>query len=185
MNASRGLERLIGIGRIAAGRFRAVLLRLRGMQAGAKTTISAQVRVRRPYCVAVGAHTFFEHGVYVKIVDDSASVVLGERVFLGAGTQLDVSHSLVIGSRALIAPGVFITDHTHNSMAGMTIREQGIRAAKVVIGDDVWIGTRSVILPGVTIGNGAVIGAGSVVTSDVPANAVAAGVPARVIGERK
>ena len=184
-NALRRLERLIDIGRVAAGRFRAALYRMRGMRAGAKTTIGPHVRIRRPYCVTAGAHTYFEHGVFLKIVDENASVTLGERVFLGAGTQLDISESLVIGAHALIAPGVFITDHTHNSSRGALVREQGIRSGRVVIGNDVWIGTRAVILPGVTIGDGAIIGAGAVVTKDVPANAIAAGTPARVIGERK
>ena len=55
-------------------------------------------------------------------------------------------------------------------------------AAPVVIGDRVWVGTRAVILKGVSIGDGAVVAAGAVVTSDVPAGAVVGGVPARVIG---
>lgn len=56
---------------------------------------------------------------------------------------------------------------------------------KVTIGDDVWIGTRVIIMPGVTIGNGVVIGAGSIVTKDVPNYAVVAGVPAKIIKYRK
>jgi len=178
-------ERLVEIGRVAAGRFRAMLLRMRGMRAGTKTTVSAQVRIRRPYRVTAGDHVFFEHGVFLKIIYDTASVVIGDRVFIGAGTQFDISDSLVIGSHTLIAPGAFITDHTHNSARGTIINDQGIRSGPVVIGSDVWIGTRSVILAGVTIGDGAIIGAGAVVTKDVPANAIAAGIPARVIGERK
>ena len=57
--------------------------------------------------------------------------------------------------------------------------------AKVTIGNDVWIGMRSIIMPGVTIGNGAVIGAGAVVTKDVPDYAIVGGVPAKVIKYRK
>jgi maltose O-acetyltransferase len=62
--------------------------------------------------------------------------------------------------------------------------EQGSRSTAVTIGDDVWIGTRALILAGVTIGSGAVIGAGAVVTKDVAANEIVAGVPARTIGKR-
>jgi acetyltransferase-like isoleucine patch superfamily enzyme len=54
----------------------------------------------------------------------------------------------------------------------------------VVIGDDVWLGVRVVVTAGVTIGEGCIVGAGAVVTKDLPPNAIAAGVPARVIGER-
>lgn len=62
---------------------------------------------------------------------------------------------------------------------------QGSRVAKVVIGNDVWIGMRSIIMPGVKIGNGVVIGAGAVVTKDIPDYAVVGGVPAKIIRFRK
>ena len=62
---------------------------------------------------------------------------------------------------------------------------QGGTVVQVTIGDDVWIGTRAIILPGVTIGNGVIIGAGAVVTKDVPDYAIVGGVPARVIRFRK
>lgn len=60
-----------------------------------------------------------------------------------------------------------------------------MRVSEVVIGNDVWIGMRSIIMPGVTIGNGVVIGAGTVVTKDVPDYAIVGGVPARIIKFRK
>lgn len=63
--------------------------------------------------------------------------------------------------------------------------EQGMRTAPVTIGNDVWIGMRSIIMPGVNIGDGSVIGAGAVVTKDVPAYAIVGGVPAKVIKYRK
>ena len=62
---------------------------------------------------------------------------------------------------------------------------QGSRVAKVVIGNDVWIGMRSIIMPGVKIGNGVVIGSGAVVTKDIPDYAVVGGVPAKIIRFRK
>jgi len=64
------------------------------------------------------------------------------------------------------------------------IDAQGCSSAPVCIGDDVWIGARAVILPGVNIGRGAVIGAGAVVTRNVAANSVVAGVPARLLRDR-
>jgi acetyltransferase-like isoleucine patch superfamily enzyme len=64
------------------------------------------------------------------------------------------------------------------------MRAQGYTTAPIVIGDDVWLGSKSVVLKGVSIGRGAVVGAGAVVTRSLPSGAVAVGVPARVIGSR-
>jgi acetyltransferase-like isoleucine patch superfamily enzyme len=126
-----------------------------------------------------------EHDVFLKVVDDSATLLIGRNTFVGRGTEIDVHTSVRIGAHTLIAPNVFITDHAHNTVAGIRLDEQGTSSAPVEIGDDVWIGTGAVILQGVRLGDGAVIGAGAVVTRDVPANAIAVGVPARVIGERR
>lgn len=80
----------------------------------------------------------------------------------------------------MLAPGVHIYTATHPLDAAT--RNSGVEFGKpVTIGDDVWIGGRAVINPGVTIGHNVVIGAGSVVTKDVPDNSVVAGNPARII----
>lgn len=180
----RALDRLHALILLLSGRFRATLLRLRGARVGAKTSLGQDVRTRRPWCIDLGARVEIEHGVFLKIVDDSARLTVGDHAFIGAGSEIDVAEAVVIGAHTLIAPGVFITDHTHNSAAGMRLDEQGSRTAAVTIGADAWIGTRAVILAGVRIGDSAIIGAGAVVTKDVPANAIAAGVPARVTGQR-
>ncbi len=91
---------------------------------------------------------------------------------------------LTTGSRSLVAPGCFITDHNHAIVARVRIVDQGISTSPVAIGEDVWIGADVSILPGVRIGYGAVIGAGSVVARDVPAFCIAIGSPARFIRER-
>jgi acetyltransferase-like isoleucine patch superfamily enzyme len=178
------LERIRRAGIVIAGRLRAVVLRLRGAKIGAKTRIGAGVRVDRPWCLRIGARADIEHGVFLKCVDDGASVVIGDFVFIGAGTEIDAAQSVTIGAHTLLAPGVFITDHTHNAVRGVLLKEQGSRSAPVVIGEDVWLGAKAVVLPGVTIGDGAIVGAGAVVTKDVATHAIVAGVPARVIGER-
>jgi acetyltransferase-like isoleucine patch superfamily enzyme len=173
------------LARIAMERLRASWLRLLGMQIGAKSGFGPRTVVRRPWCIRVGERVWFEHNVYLKLVADSARLEIGDRAWIGTGTEFDVSKSVVVGAHSQIAPNVFITDHTHNSTSRALIEEQGIAEAPVTIGRDVWIGTGSVILHGVTIGDGAVIGARSVVNRDVAPYTIVAGAPARVIGERK
>jgi len=93
---------------------------------------------------------------------------------------------VTIGDNVLIAPRVSIMATMHNYRdKHQLIKGQGVKSADVVIGDDVWIGMGSVILPGVTIGNGAVVGANSVVTKDIPEYAIAVGAPAIVIDYRQ
>jgi acetyltransferase-like isoleucine patch superfamily enzyme len=180
----RALDRMHALALLAAGRARAAALRLRGAKIGAKSIVGQHVRVRRPWCVTLGSRVEIEHNVYLKVVGDEARLTVGDHTFIGAGTEIDVLQAITIGAHTLLAPNVFITDHTHNTAAGVRLDEQGSRSAPVTIGSDAWIGTRSVIMAGVTIGDGAVVGAGAVVTKDVPPNAVVAGVPARVIGNR-
>jgi acetyltransferase-like isoleucine patch superfamily enzyme len=95
-------------------------------------------------------------------------------------------YKVVIGNNVLIAPRVSIMASMHNySKKSELIRSQGTSGGDVVIGDDVWIGTNAVVLPGVHIGLGAVIGANAVVNKDIPQYAIAVGIPAKVIGYRE
>jgi acetyltransferase-like isoleucine patch superfamily enzyme len=85
----------------------------------------------------------------------------------------------------MIGPFCYITDADHGTQTGASVAEQPMETSPVHIGADVWMGAGVKVLKGVTIGDGAVIGAGAVVTHDVPARAIAVGVPARVIGQRE
>ncbi|HEX7705951.1 MAG TPA: acyltransferase [Thermoanaerobaculia bacterium] len=171
--------------RVIAGRLRAMLLRLRGMEIGVATSIGRNLAVTHPGCVRIGRRAEIEHSVYLKVADPAAVLEIGDFVFIGTGAEIDVSRSVRIGAHTLLAPGVFISDHNHNISRATRIDQQGIQHESVTIGGDVWLGARSVILPGITIGDGAVIGAGAVVTKDVAAYTIVAGVPARLIGERQ
>ena len=105
----------------------------------------------------------------------------------GIGINCEVRGPLEIGKDVMMGPEVRIMTSSHNtSQTDIPMCQQGhLPKRKVTICDDVWIGTRVIILPGVTIGKGAIIGAGAVVTKDVPEYAVVAGVPAKVIKYRK
>lgn len=107
----------------------------------------------------------------------NGSLVLGERVFINSGATVVATHSIVVGDNCLIGDLVAIFDTNHHLLEPSRPR----RFAPVRVGDNVWVGRSAIILPGVTIGDHAVIAAGSIVTSDVPARTLVAGVPARQI----
>ncbi len=169
---------------IFMGRVRAQYHRLRGVAIAPKCTLGSRVRIDQPAAVRLGLRATLEADVWLKVVDQGARFEIGQYSFIGRGTEFDVSQSVIIGDHVLIGPGVFVTDHNHNIAQNMRIDEQGCKAAAVIIEDDVWLGAKVVVLPGVTIHRGAVVGAGAVVTKDLPANSISVGVPARVIGER-
>ena len=112
--------------------------------------------------------------------DYGSNITLGRKVFFNFNcVVLDVTH-VTIGNHTLFGPAVQIYTAMHPTNAEE--RRRGLEFAKpVAIGADVWVGGAAVICPGVTIGDRAVIGAGSVVTRDVPADSFAAGNPCRVI----
>ena len=98
------------------------------------------------------------------------------------GIHCTVIGPVSIGSHVNLAQGITVTALNHNfSDTTQRIDQQGITTRPVVIADDVWIGANAVILPGVTIGQHAVVAAGAVVTKDVPPFSVVGGVPATVL----
>lgn len=105
----------------------------------------------------------------------------------GLGVNCSVRGPLKIGANVMMGPDVIIMTSSHNfESVNVPMNQQGsLEKQKVTICDDVWIGVRAIVLPGVTIGQGAIIGAGAVVTKDVPEYAVVGGVPARIIKFRK
>jgi acetyltransferase-like isoleucine patch superfamily enzyme len=107
-------------------------------------------------------------------------LVIGDRSFINYGVDIAATGLVSIGADCLIGTHVSIID---NGFHDVIDRHEVPAPKPVVIGDNVWIGNRAIILPGVTIGEGAVVGAGSVVTRDVAARTVVAGNPARVVRE--
>jgi acetyltransferase-like isoleucine patch superfamily enzyme len=107
---------------------------------------------------------------------------LGERCYLWAG---DSSGRIVMGDFVSLAPEVFITSSDYQFEPGRPFRQQPKRERDVIIGNDVWLGARVVVTAGVNIGDGCIVGAGAVVTKDLPPASIAGGVPARVISQRQ
>jgi acetyltransferase-like isoleucine patch superfamily enzyme len=106
------------------------------------------------------------------------NLALGENVFINMGCRFQDTGGITIGEGSLIGHGTTLTTLNHSIDPD---RRGDMTPAPVVIGRKVWLGAAVTVVPGVTIGDGAVVGAGAVVTHDVPANAIVAGVPARLI----
>ncbi|MBE9179522.1 acyltransferase [Oculatella sp. LEGE 06141] len=106
---------------------------------------------------------------------------IGAHTYINRNTFIDASFSITIGQHCGIGPGCYITDHDHGYVELLPPLSQPLISQPTHIGNQVWIGANVTILKGVTIGNDAVIGAGSVVTKDIPERAIAVGVPAKVI----
>lgn len=201
-----GLGRLtVGLGEVLTGPYkdRRILARVT-----AKPYISprAQIRCSRLY---LGHSCFIDDGVTIFAHSDGGEVRLGDRVHLYRGTIIEVGSggsviigedthiqagcnlkgflgSVRIGRNVQIAPHCGFSPYEHNfEDRSVSIKSQGIRSAgDIVLEDDVWLGLGVKVLEGVRIGQGAVIGAGAVVTKDIPAYAVAVGMPAHVIRMR-
>jgi acetyltransferase-like isoleucine patch superfamily enzyme len=169
---------------IAMDYLRASWLRLRGARVGRKVRIGTRCEWVRPQNVTLGQRTVLESSVVLKLVEATASLTAGENVFIGRGTLFDIAGTIAIGDGTLIAPGCFITDHNHGIKADATIWQQACVQQDVRIGAGAWLGAKVVVLPGVSIGDGAVVAAGAVVTRDVDPMTIVAGVPARPVGTR-
>lgn len=113
------------------------------------------------------------------------ALTLGDRS--GVGIDCEIYGPVTIGKDVMMGPEVVIYTSGHRfDRTDIPMMDQGSTDAEpVAIGNDVWIGRRAMIMPGVTIGDGCVIAAGAVVTKDIPAYSVAGGVPAKVIKNRK
>jgi maltose O-acetyltransferase len=107
-----------------------------------------------------------------------ARISIGDHTFINYGSSISAHKQVKIGSHCLLGHYTLILD---NNEHGVEQREMVPPSAPVTIEDHVWIGSRAIILPGLCVGHHSVIGAGSVVTKDIPANCLAVGNPARVV----
>lgn len=141
------------------------------------------------YFVAVSSLSHNSFGiiqrVVIRTVRHGAKVIIGDHVGI-SGCTISAGSSITIGNWVSIGSGVVISDGDAHPIDPEE-RRAGLGGATkpIVIEDDVFIGARAIVLKGVTIGKGAVIGAGSVVTKDVPAFAIAVGNPAHVVGDSR
>ncbi len=111
-------------------------------------------------------------------------IEIGHGAYLNRCTMLDAHECIQIGRDVMIGPHCYVTDGEHGTAPGASVKSQPITARPVIIEDEAWLGAHVTVLSGVRIGRGAVIGAGSVVTRDVPAGTIAFGSPATARRQR-
>ena len=110
--------------------------------------------------------------------DFGKNIKIGKDVFVNSACCFQDQGGVTLGDGCLVGHNVVFATLDHDKRPG---RRGDMTAAPIVVGKDVWIGAHATILKGVTIGDGAIVAAGAVVTRDVPPNTIAAGVPARVV----
>lgn len=183
------------------------LLRSQLAHLGENARLDRRVRLDEAGKIGVGAHCEIESGVilransvaspaivlgnhvsikeYTVVNANRGSVTIGDRSWIGPHCLLYGNGNVCIGRDVLIAAQTCINTVSHGTtQTDCAMNLQPVRTDPVNIQDDVWIGLHCSILQGVTIGRGSVIGAGAVVTRDIPPWSIAVGVPARIVGSR-
>lgn len=157
---------------------------------GSAKVIYSNIYKKQNTSLSIGEKSIVEAGIFFE--RENSSVVIGSRTFIGASSIM-CAEKVIIGDDILISFGVTIADHDSHSLyfkqrkKDVSMWYNGekdwstVSTAPVMIADKSWIGMHVIILKGVTIGEGAVVGAGSIVTQDVPPYTLVAGNPARVI----
>jgi acetyltransferase-like isoleucine patch superfamily enzyme len=159
-----------------------------GIEIGNGVHIDRYVRLRnvdRSSKICIGDGVRLNRGIDIKLHSGGqGKFEIGENTSIGPYSCLSGQH-IKIGKGCLIAAhaGIFATNHVYADLT-QEIRTQGFTYKGIVIEDDCWLGTGVKVLDGVTIGRGSVIGAGAVVTKDIPPYSIAVGVPAKVVSRR-
>lgn len=139
----------------------------------------APEQIRALFSRLIGKELDEEFGLFPPFYTDfGKNITVGKRVFINSGCCFQDQGGIEIGDDCLIGHQVVIATLNHDPMPD---RRKSMTPAPVRIGRNVWIGSHATILPGVTVGDDAIIAAGAVVTKDVPAGTIAAGVPAKTI----
>jgi len=162
-------------------------LRLQKIQLGKKTMFKGRPIIKNSGTINIGdCVTFdsFPDGEYCRsrVITNykKSKIIIGNNSTL-RGATIWASSEIIIGDNFLAAPHAWITDNDAHGIDPIKRANQFAKTAPIKIGNNVWIGYRAIILKGVTIGDNSIIGAGAIVTKDIPSDVVAAGVPAKAI----
>jgi len=191
---------------------RGLILKLFLKRSSGLLFVGRRVKVRHGYKIIAGKNLILEDNVsinalsengitlgdHVSIARDSIlfctgviayrgkGITIGNRTGISARAYFAGQGGITIGDDVIMGPNVQIFSENHEfSSLNFTIKEQGVTKQAVVIGNNCWLGGGTIILAGVTIGDGCVVAAGSVVTKSFPSNSVIAGIPAKLIKNRE
>ncbi len=173
---------------------------------GSLCYLEAHIKFNLPQRVFLGERVIIGEGCWFDLVSLESKIKVGDEAkiarfctFKAGPGNIDIGEGanfgpfclvsgyggVEIGKYTQIASHVVILSYTHDMDKSMPIKFQETPLKKVTIQEDVWVGAQVVVLPGVTIGTGSIIGAGAVVSKDIPEYSIAAGVPAKVVGKRE
>jgi acetyltransferase-like isoleucine patch superfamily enzyme len=167
----------------AGVRLRARIYRRWFANAPAGLHILAGVFVNGWKNISIGDNVIFDRACSLESAN--GTVAIGARSGFGYGTWIGADDGrITVGVDVMVGPYVVMRAANHHHEAGQPFLEQGHEVGEIVIGDNVWIGAHSSILPGANIGRNSVIAAGAVVRGNIPENCLAGGVPAKIIRQR-
>ncbi|MDB4225822.1 acyltransferase [bacterium] len=159
---------------------------------GKNSLLGLNSTILKPQFISIGNNSSICNGVELSCseafssIGKSPELVIGDNVSIGEYSHITCANKLIIGNGVLTGKRVLITDNAHGNSKKETldkspILREVVSKGPVIIEDNVWIGEKASIMPNVHIGKGAIVAANAVVTKDVPAYAIVAGVPAKII----
>lgn len=173
--AERILQRLASVLRI-------YFLRLKGIRIGKHCYVGSGVTMHGNVCIGDGT-VIGDMSILTTMPD--GELIIGNDCYINSFNVLGAATRVSIGDHCLFAAFVQITDATHGKDdPGVLIKHAPITGSPVTIGKNVWFGSGAIVLQGVTIGDGAVVGAKALVNKSVPPRAIVVGIPAKLIGTR-
>jgi len=134
--------------------------------------------------IIIGNKVYFDHQIRLVAANDG-TLSIGEGTSIASYFVCNAGVDMSVGKNCMFSGFVFINCSDHQMKKGVNICEQPYIHGEIKIGDDVFLGAHVYVMRGTVINNGAVVGANSVVNKDVPENAIAIGVPARIVGYRE
>lgn len=178
------LERLFLVIPIGlCSRLKVLFYKLLGMQLGISNRFE-KGRCRRLSQIKIGNNNAFTKGFMLWPIDDICTrkrIVIGDNNYFNRNLMIDACGYIEIGNGNMFGPDIYITDSNHQYGIGKSSKDLPMDIGKVVIGNNCWIGAKSVILKDVVLGDHCVVAAGAVVTKSFPAGSIVAGVPAKLI----
>jgi acetyltransferase-like isoleucine patch superfamily enzyme len=163
-----------------------VALRSSFERVGRRSRLSVPIQLNGAHRISIGEHVYLGPGCWLLTHDPGGRLEIGDRTSVAGYCVLSAAVHIRIGRSVLFARNVYVGDHRHGfQRPDIPVLAQPLEDLRpITVEDGAWLGQNVVLLPGVTVGQNAVVGANSVVRDDVPAHSVAVGAPARVVQQR-